>query len=193
MSNSQKLLFQKSLAEIASGGANDAISLLARTLPASVIVAKGSIVEVKFELLTEYNLPPIKVPVAGSEYVREPIQPGDKGILIPCGASISAVSGQGENTADLSVPANLSAFVFMPIGNAKWKSVDAGSLVLSGLTDVLLRNTVHQMKIEDVFLSWNTLIADLNNLLLQIGPLLTTPTVLAPLDPATLNPVKVRQ
>jgi len=193
MSNSQKLLFQKSLAEIASGGASDAISLLARTLPASVIAVNGSIAEVKFELLTEYSLPPIKVPVVGSEYVREPVQPGDKGILIPCGASISAISGQGENTADLSVPANLSSFVFMPIGSAKWKSVDAGSLVLSGLADVLLRNTVHQMKIEDVFLSWNTLIADLNNLLLQIGPLLTTPTVLTPLDPATLNPVKVRQ
>jgi len=192
MSNSQKLLFQKALAQIATAGADDAISLLAKSLPASVILATGSIATVKFELLTEYNLPPIKVPIIGSAYVREPIQPGDKGMLIPCGASVSAVTGQGENTADLSTPGNLSSFVFVPLGNAKWEKVDSQMLILTGITDVMLRDTVHQMKLEDVFLSWNTLITDLNNLLSQIGPLLTTPTVLSPLVAETLNPVKPR-
>jgi hypothetical protein len=193
MSNSQKLSIQTALGNIAKNGAEDVVSLLARALPASVVTVNGSIVRIKFEVLTEYNLPILEIPVAGSAYVREPIQIGDKGMVIPCGASIAAVSGMGQNTADLSSPPNLSALVFFPLGNKLWSPVDSKMLVLSGITDVMLRDAVHQVQLETVFASWNALISQLNTILGTIGPLLTTPQVLGPLDAVTLNPVKPRQ
>lgn len=192
MSNlAQKLPLQVALGNIAQSGANDAISLLGSSLPASVVSVNGSIATIKFEVLSDYNLPQIKVPIATSQYIREPIQAGDMGIVVPCDASIAAVSGLGQNKADLSATANLSALVFVPIGNQNWKSVDPNMLVLTGLSDVMIRDNTHQVQLEDINTAFVNLIADINNRLAIIGPLLTTPTTLTPI-PATDNPVKAR-
>lgn len=192
MDNSQKIPLQVSLGKLAKRGADEAISLLAKSLPASIVKMNGSIATVKFELLSDYNLPQIDVPVLESAYIRQPLQPGDMGILIPCDASLAAVSGMGQNTADLSTPPNLSAMLFVPISNKKWAAVDDKMLVLTGISDVMLRDTSHQLQLENEYASWNSLIQQLNTLLTTIGPLLTTPTVLTPFVAATLNPVKAR-
>lgn len=193
MNNVQKIPFQQSLGATAKSGAESAISMLSRSLPASVTEVKNSRVKVKFEVLSDYNLPEIEVPIAGSEYVREPIQKGDRGVLIPCGTSVSEISGEAEGAPNLDTPPNLSALIFFPIGNKKWKAINPRELTLTGLDDVLLRDDIHQLKIEDQYASWNLLVSRLNALLLTIGAGLTTPTVLTPLDAVELNPVKDRQ
>ncbi len=193
MNNTQKIPFQVSLGATAKSGAESAISLLSRSLPASVVKVMNSRVVVKFEVLSDYNLPEIEVPVVGSEYVRIPIQKGDKGILIPCDTSVSEISGEADGAPSLDSPPNLSALMFLPLGNKKWKAVNERELTLTGLDDVLLRDDVHQLKIEDQFASWNLLVTRLNTLLVTIGAGLTTPTVLTPLDAVELNPVKDRE
>lgn len=192
MSNAHfKTPLQVALGNVAKTGAKDAISLLGSNLPASIVSINGSIATVKFEVLSDYNLPHITVPVLTSQYVREPLQQGDMGILIACDASISAISGMGQNKANLSQPANLSALAFLPIGNKNWKSVDPNMLVLTGLNDVMIRDNTHQVQLEDLNTAFTSLIADINNRLSIIGPLLTTPTTLVPI-PSTDNPVKPR-
>jgi len=201
MSNSaQKFPLQVSLGNIAKKGANDAISLLGMSLPASVVSVSGAFVTVKFEILSDYSLPQITVPVLGSLYVREPLQAGDKGVLIPCDANIAGITGQDGSTADMTAPANLSGLMFMPIGNMNWKSVDPSMLVLTGLSDLMVRNNSHQLQLEDINTAWTTLISDINALLLIIAPAINAaaltvsgipPVVLTPI-PATVNPVKPR-
>jgi hypothetical protein len=201
MSNSaQKFPLQVSLGNIAKKGANDAISLLGMSLPASVVSVSGAFVTVKFEILSDYSLPQITVPVLGSLYVREPLQAGDKGVLIPCDANIAGITGQDGSTADMTAPANLSGLMFMPIGNMNWKSVDPSMLTLTGLSDLMVRNNAHQLQLEDINTAWTTLISDINALLLIISPAINAaaqtvagipPVVLTPI-PATVNPVKPR-
>jgi len=201
MSNSaQKFPLQISLGNIAKKGANDAISLLGMSLPSSVVSVSGAFVTVKFEILSDYSLPQITVPVLGSLYVREPLQTGDKGVLIPCDANIAGITGQDGSTADMTAPANLSGLMFMPIGNMNWKSVDPSMLVLTGLSDLMVRNNYHQLQLEDINTAWTTLISDINALLLIIAPAINAaaqtvagipPVVLTPI-PVTVNPVKPR-
>ena len=201
MSNSaQKFPLQISLGNIAKKGANDAISLLGMSLPASVVSVSGAFVTVKFEILSDYSLPQITVPVLGSLYVREPLQTGDKGVLIPCDANIAGITGQDGSTADMTAPANLSGLMFMPIGNMNWKSVDPSMLTLTGLSDLMVRNNSHQLQLEDINTAWTTLISDINALLLIIAPAINAaaltvagipPVVLTPI-PVTVNPVKPR-
>jgi len=201
MSNSaQKFPLQISLGNIAKKGANDAISLLGMSLPASVVSVSGAFVTIKFEILSDYSLPQITVPVLGSLYVREPLQAGDKGVLIPCDANIAGITGQDGSTADMTAPANLSGLMFMPIGNMNWKSVDPSMLVLTGLSDLMVRNNSHQLQLEDINTAWTTLISDINALLLIIAPAINAaaltvagipPVVLTPI-PVNVNPVKPR-
>jgi len=67
------------------------------------------------------------------EYIRLPIQVGDKGVTFPADARLGGISGLGGGTADLSVPANLSALVFMPVSNQNWAPVtDPNKVVLYG-------------------------------------------------------------
>jgi len=193
MSNqAQKLSLQVSLGLLARKGASDAISLLGKGMPASIVAVNGGIATIQFEVLSDYNLPQIDVPIAGSEYARAPLKKGDKGIVLSCDASIAGVSGMSNSTASLSAPANLSALTFFPIGNKNWKAVDPNMYVLTGRSDVMLRDDALQVQLEDMNTAYNTLVTNINNLLLVIGPLLTTPQVLTPLVQAQINPVKPR-
>ncbi len=191
-SSAQKLPLQVSLGQIAKRGANTAIGLLGKGLPASIVSVNGGIATIKFEVLSDYNMPQIEVPIAGSEYARAPLKQGDKGMVLSCDASIAGVCGLSSETADLSVPPNLSALTFFPIGNKNWQSVDADMYVITGRKDVMQRDDTHQLQLEDEYTAWNTLIQDINNLLLVIGPLLTSPTILTPIVAANVNPVKAR-
>jgi len=183
----QKFHFGAQVGESARGGAETIISLLGKSLPASIDSVNGSIAIVKIEVNSDFVFPLMEVPIAGSEYVRLPLQKGDKGAVISCDASIAAMIGLTDTAADLSDTGNMSSLYFIPLGNKNWASVDGKTLVLTGLTDVLLRNDSHQTVIEDQYTAWNTLIQALTAVDTQLKALgqpgiTTIPT----------NPIKVR-
>lgn len=127
------------LPEAIGKGAQDAIQLQGKSLPASVVaVVSSGIVRVKFEVETAFTLPEIVVPVFMSEYVRLPIRPGCKGLLVAADAYTGAMSGLGGGVAPLTQPANLSALAFMPLGNSAWSASDPNTLRMYGVTQAIL-------------------------------------------------------
>lgn len=142
MSDAQKLSFQASLNRVGQARAADAIQRLGKSLPCSVTAISGALVTVKFELTTEYTLPKIQMPVIGSEYIRLPVKVGDKGIVMACDANIGHISGLGGATPpDLTQPGNLSALIFVPIGNKFWSAVaDPTAVTIYGAGGVTLKD-----------------------------------------------------
>ena len=123
--NSQKIWMGRSLNQLALNKALEVIHQQGRALPCSVTAVSGSIVTVKFEVNSgKYTLPQVTVPVAGPEYIRCPTQVGDKGIVLPADTYIGNVTGLGGGTPSLSLPGNLSALVFFPVGNKNWSAPD---------------------------------------------------------------------
>lgn len=121
-----------------------AIQALGRSLPATVTSRTGSIVTVNFEIAntpsSPYTLPPVTMPMIGSEYLRLPIQPGCKGWVIPADAYLGGMSGLGGGTADLVMRANLSSLVWSPMGNKGWAaSEDDNAAVLYGPDGAIIR------------------------------------------------------
>lgn len=132
-SNAQKTPLQRALNDITFRRTQNGIQRTGKTFPCSVTAVHGSIVTVKFEVLqAPYTMPPATMPVMGSEYIRYPIQVGCKGMAVSADAFLGAMSGLGTGTATLSEQPNLSALVFMPVGNVDFFSVDANALVLYG-------------------------------------------------------------
>jgi len=89
------------------------------------------IVTVKFEVVTDYPLPEVTIPVIGSEYIRVPIRVGCQGLAIPATAMIGNITGLGSTFSGLTTPASLEALTFVPIGNAvNWPVIDPNTLRL---------------------------------------------------------------
>jgi hypothetical protein len=139
-SNAQKTPFGRSINTFAERKAREAIALLGKGLPCSVVEVASSasrtIVTVKFELdpsKIPFTLPQVTVPMFGPEWIRYPTQPGDTGVVIPFDARLGGITGLGAGVASLVQPANLGALVFMPIANSNWDApADANKLVLYG-------------------------------------------------------------
>lgn len=113
-----------------------------KVLPAAVVERNGNMVVIQVLLRNvPYVVPHLTVPLFGPEYVRYPMQPGDRGILIPADAYLGGVSGLGGGTADLTPPANLSALTFLPISNTEWENVDPNVLTMYGPEGVTLRDS----------------------------------------------------
>lgn len=139
--NVQKTPVSDTLNEFARLKAADAIQQTGRSLPATVVSAKGSIVTVKFEITNSvFTLPNVTIPLFGPEYIRYPIQPGDKGFVVAADAYLGGMSGLGGGTADLSQLANLAALVFFPIGNTSFFAVDPQAVVIYGPNGVSIRD-----------------------------------------------------
>jgi hypothetical protein len=140
--NAQKTPLARSLNLFAENKIRDAIQLLGKALPASVVAVSGSIVTVKFEVnAAPFTLPRVTIPLFGPEYIRYPIQVGDKGMVIPADARLGGISGLGKGIASLALPANLSSLIFMPIANANWDaSEDPNKIVLYGPNGAVLRS-----------------------------------------------------
>jgi hypothetical protein len=103
-----------------------------QALPAKVEAVSGAIVTVSLQLAnTGFVLPLIKCPVAGSRYIRLPIQVDDLGIVMPATVNIGNVSGLGTGTPDFSTPGNLAALTYFPVGNMEWTSVDGNAIVMT--------------------------------------------------------------
>lgn len=137
----QKIPFVRAMNQFAERKVADAIQVLGKGLPCSVVSVSGAIVTVKFEVTSDFTLPQVTIPLFGPEYIRYPIKAGDLGVVIPMDARLSGVSGIGGAVPDLSSPANLTALVFLPIGNTEWSSVDANAVTIYGPNGVVLRDT----------------------------------------------------
>lgn len=142
MNNAQKVSLTRTLNEHTIRRSQELIDLLGAGLPCSVVKVEGSIVTVKFEVKAEpFTLPQVKMPLAGSEYVRLPIQEGCKGVALSASARLGGMSGLGEGVADLTQPANLSAMVFFPIGNTGFGAPkDPKKIELYGPDGAIIRN-----------------------------------------------------
>lgn len=141
MSQNQKLNYGKSMNNFAEQKIADAGQIGGRPLPAVVVAQSGRMITVSVSINSLYTIPELTVPIMGPEYLRYPMQPGDKGLLIPMGIYIGGMSGQGGGTADLTIPQNLSAMVFLPISNTEWQDVDPNVATLYGPEGVTIRDS----------------------------------------------------
>lgn len=140
MSNGQKNFFMKSLAGHGQAAIEGNANLDGKGWPCHVTAVNGSIVTVMFDILPgNYNLPEVTIPVIGAEYIRYPIQVGDKGVTIPLSVSIRNVTGLGVGLPDLNTPPSLTALVFAPVGNINWEGVDPQVLTMYGPAGVTIR------------------------------------------------------
>ena len=140
MTMSTKLNAGKSMNDFAKGKVLDQLQINGRPLPAIVVQCTGNMVEVAFALNSSFTLPNVTIPIFGPEYIRYPMQAGDKGLVLPMETYIGGMSGQGGGTASLTTPANLSALVYLPISNTQWEAVDTDVLVMYGPEGVTLRD-----------------------------------------------------
>lgn len=158
MSIDNKLNFGSSMNRFAERKVENALQKAGKILPASVVKQQGKMITVAFELRDiPYVLPKITIPLFGPQYIRYPMQPGDKGIVIPADTYIGGVSGQGGGIADMTPPANLSALVFLPISNTEWQDVDGQVVTVYGPEGVTLRdsgsNTTFLLKPDSIAIS----------------------------------------
>lgn len=140
MSLAQKLPLQRTLPKAIHEQVNDAFQRTGQALPASVVSVVGAIMTVKFEVNSAFTLPKVTIPLFGPEYIRYPIQPGCKGLVVPCDARLAGMSGIGGGVSDLSQPANLTALVFLPIGNTGWFHTDPNAVTIYGPNGVVIRS-----------------------------------------------------
>lgn len=158
MSIDNKLNFASSMNRFTERKIENALQKSGKVLPASVVKQTGNMITVSFELRDiPYVLPQVTIPLFGPQYIRYPMQSGDKGIVIPADTYIGGVSGQGGGIADMTPPANLSALVFLPISNTEWQGVDGQVVTVYGPEGVTLRdsgsNTTFLLKPDSIAIS----------------------------------------
>jgi hypothetical protein len=144
MSNAQKTPLSRTLPLFGQRKALDEIAKRGQALPGHVTSVVGQIVTVNFDV-AGLTLPKVSMPVYGSEYIRLPIQNGDKGVAFPASVYIGGVSGLGAGTGDDTLQGNLSTLVWLPIGNANWTAPpgsDADTLALYGHLALLLLDSL---------------------------------------------------
>ncbi len=140
-SNVQKTPLVSALNRFTEGKTADADQLTGKSLPCSVkTVVSSGVVVIKFEIQqpstdpTGSTLPEVMVPVMWPEYIRYPVQAGDKGFCVAADAYLGGVSGIGGGVASLVMQGNLAALAFQPLGNKAWKDTpDAKAVVIYGV------------------------------------------------------------
>jgi hypothetical protein len=130
-----KLPLQSSLNRAATARAEEAIQNTGRALPCKVTAVEGSIVTVTFEAnipyqqpdgtIAVYQLPPITLAKAESQWMRSPTQVGDFGLTLPADTFLGGISGIGTGVADTGVDyGNLSGtrLVWVPVAALSFDS-----------------------------------------------------------------------
>ena len=134
----------QSLQSLAGRRAAQAVEETGRRWPCTVAeVVSSGIVIVNFEVSSGIQtLPRVRVPIAGSEYVRLPIQQGDKGFCTAADVRLGGMTGLGPGVPNLTQPGNLGGLVFVWLGNVGWSAVDdPNAVVIYGPNGVILRDT----------------------------------------------------
>ena len=140
--NAQKVPFIYAMNAFATQKALDAINLLGKALPASIVSITGSIVTVKFEVNAgQQQLPNITIPKLESQWLRAPTQVGDKGMVVPCDLYLGGMSGLGGGVADLTQPSNLGALAWIPVSNSSWSAPsDPNKAFVNGPDGVIIQD-----------------------------------------------------
>jgi hypothetical protein len=142
--NEQKTPLTLTLPAVATAAAISEIRKRGTPLPGSVVAVSGPIVTVAFNVAT-LTLPRVQMPIFGPEYIRYPVQVGDKGVAFPMPVYIGNVTGLGPD-----VPANVDqlqgnlSLMWFPCGNKNWTaSPNANATVIYGKTGgVIIINTI---------------------------------------------------
>ena len=128
-----KIWLQNTLNAVGIARAAEAIQQTGAALPCRVVSVSGSLVTVVFEITTApWILPQITIPKLESQWIRTPTQVGDFGLTIPADVYISAISGQGGNTPDMTRPGNLAALGWLPVGSTAFPAVNINAAYVSG-------------------------------------------------------------
>ena len=145
MGLSQKIPFADSLSNAIQTKIEENEQSSGQCYPCHVIEVNGAIVTINFDVIAPdgVTLPPVICPIAESQYVRLPVQVGDKGIAISANTRLGGISNLGLGYAPLINPSNLGGLVFMPIGDKKWFTVDGAYLFMYGINGVEL-TTINQ-------------------------------------------------
>ena len=139
-SNAQKTPFAPYQNLFAQRKVKEAIQRLGKALPCHVVAVSGSIVTVAFDVDSPFTLPQVTMPMFGPEWIRYPTQVGDRGITISADTYIGGPSGLGGGTADLTLRANLSMLVWLPIASKNWTPTDdVNAVVIYGPNGGILR------------------------------------------------------
>lgn len=147
--NAQKTPLARSINRFAEEKILDAMQILGKALPCSVVAVAGQIVTVNFDLDAQpFTFPNVRMPIATWVYDWIPVQIGDKGVTIPSDVYLGGVSGLGGGVANLTQQANLSSLVFLPVGNAAWRPpgtapngpINSNVRVVQGPEGVLIRD-----------------------------------------------------
>ena len=145
--NSDKTPLGRSLNELATTRALGEIYRTGQGLPCHVkAVQVGgpncAVVTVAFDITsTVFTLPMVDMPVFGPEYIRYPLQVGDRGMAVSADAYLGGTTGMGGGTADLTRRANLSTLMFMPMGHVDWSNVDPNAVTVYGPNGAVVRDT----------------------------------------------------
>ncbi|PIJ48967.1 phage baseplate protein [Erwinia sp. OLTSP20] len=140
MSNGQTFPFLKALNNAIHTANEDLAAISGRSLPCHVVAVDGQIVTVQFDMLpdgTQY--PQTTLPVATFEYIRYPIQKGDKGVTVAADVSLRGVSGLGAGIASRSLTLSLVPLFFVPLSNAGWTKEEPNKIVLYGPDGAILK------------------------------------------------------
>lgn len=122
--------FSRNMQAFAKGVASDVLQGVGKSYPCTVTkVVKPGIVTVNFEVNSSpFTIPQATVPVGYPEYIRYPIQVGDKGFCVSADVRLGGITGLGSGVPDLTRPGNLSALVFFWLGNTNWFATDPQAL-----------------------------------------------------------------
>lgn len=110
---------------------DDKLQGLGQGLPCTITSVNGAIVTVNFDINNaKLTPPPVTCTTVGSQYLRLPLQVGDKGMCVSSNARLGGNTGLGLGIAPLVNPSNLGGLVFLPIGNINWDAVDPQAVVI---------------------------------------------------------------
>lgn len=140
MSNGQKFPFLKALNNAIHTASEDRAAIEGRSLPCHVVGVDGQIVTVQFDMLpdgTQY--PQVTIPIATFEYIRYPVQIGDKGVTVAADVSLRGISGLGTGIASRALTLSLVPLFFVPLSNAGWTKEDPDKIVLYGPDGAILK------------------------------------------------------
>jgi hypothetical protein len=140
--NFAKLWLQKTQNQLAIKRAAQEIQKQGRALPCRVTKVSGQIVTVAFEMDTSpWTLKPISIPKNESPWIIQSTQVGDKGVTMPSDVYLGGISGLGGGTASFTRRGNLSALVFVPVGNTSTTPIDPNATQVQGPNGAIIRTT----------------------------------------------------